>query len=56
MLYYFMSKLFAQPSKVPSSYLRMIRNEFREISPEYVESFLKKNNRLPTVQELQHAI
>jgi hypothetical protein len=54
MLYYAMSKLFTP--KVPESYMRMIRNEFRSVAPDYIEYFLKKNKRLPTTQELLNAI
>jgi len=49
-------QLFKREKKIPESYMRMLKSEFRSVSTEYVEVFLEQNNRLPTQEELKHAI
>jgi hypothetical protein len=49
-------QLLQREDKVPEQFKRLLKNEYRSVSPEYVEYFLQKNNRLPTSEELQDAI
>ena len=49
-------KMLTPKKTVPASYLRMVRSEFRTVPVEFVEDFLQKQNRLPTMEELYHAI
>jgi len=56
MLLLIIAHLFRTESKVPEEYMRMLRSEYRSVSPEYVELFLQQNKRLPTQEELQHAV
>jgi len=48
--------IFKREQKIPESYLRMIKSEYRSVPVDYVEYFLEQNERLPTPQELQNAI
>lgn len=56
MLLLLITKLFQREPKVPESYMRMVRAEYRSVAPDYIEYFLEKNERLPTPQELLNAI
>lgn len=56
MLLLLITKLFQREPKVPESYLRMVRAEFRSVPEDYIDYFLEKNERLPTPQELHNAI
>ena len=56
MLLLIIAHLFRKESKVPTEYLKMLRAEYRSVPEDYVEYFLRKNKRLPTLEELQHAI
>jgi hypothetical protein len=56
MLLMIIAHLFARSPKVPEEYMKMIRAEYRSVPEDYVEHFLQKNKRLPTLEELQHAI
>ena len=56
MLLMIIAHLFKKEPKVPEDYLRMIRAEYRSVSEDYVEYFLQQNKRLPTQEELNHAI
>ena len=49
-------QLLQREQKVPEQYMRMVQTEFRSVPTEYVEYFLQKNKRLPTTEELQHAV
>ena len=48
--------LLRRESKVSEEYARMIKSEYRSVPFDYVEHFLRTNNRLPTPMELQNAI
>jgi hypothetical protein len=56
MLLLIISRLFKTESRVPEEYLRMVRAEYRAVPEDYIEFFLKKNNRLPTTEELYNVI
>jgi len=48
--------MFKREQKIPESYLRMVKSEYRSVPLDYVEHFLEQNKRLPTPQELYNAI
>lgn len=55
MLLKFAERLLRSQKQVPECYQRMVKSEFRSVKMEYVEMFYNKHNRLPTMEELQHA-
>lgn len=50
------AQLLRQEPKVPEDFMRMLRAEYRSVPVDYVECFLAKNKRLPTLEELQHVV
>lgn len=55
MLLKFAARLLRSQKPIPECYQRMVRSEFRSVKMEYVEMFYDKHDRLPTMEELQHA-
>lgn len=51
-----LNNLFKPEVKVPADFERMVRLEYRNVPMDYVEHFVKTNNRLPSQQELLNAI
>jgi hypothetical protein len=56
MLLKFAKYLLKREQKIPETYLRMVRAEYRSVPLDYVEYFLAQNKRLPSPQELLNAI
>jgi hypothetical protein len=56
MLLMIIAQLLKREPKVPEDFKRMLRAEYRSVPVDYVEFFLEKNKRLPTLEELHHAI
>jgi hypothetical protein len=53
---FFILGLFKPTPKIPKDYMRMVRTEYRSVPEDYIEFFMQKNNRLPTMQELKDVI
>lgn len=45
-------QFFKKKQKIPEEYMRMVHVEFHCVTDEYVEFFVEKHNRLPTMDEL----
>ncbi len=56
MLTKFINRLLQRETTIPKDYIRMVKTEYRNVPLSYVEYFLKKQKRLPTLSELQNAI
>lgn len=52
----YLLKLFSKKQSIPEEYERMVRTEYRSVPLEFVEHFLKQNNRLPSTEELKSAL
>jgi hypothetical protein len=50
------AQLLKREPKVSEDFKRMMRAEYRSVPIEYVEFFMEKNKRLPTLEELNHGI
>ena len=48
--------LLQRDSKIPETYARLLKNEYRNVPAGYVEQFVRENNRLPNHKELVDAI
>jgi|ADurb_H2B_02_Slu_FD_contig_121_114544_length_3175_multi_3_in_0_out_0_3 hypothetical protein len=49
-------RFFKKKQKIPEEYMRMVHTEFPYVPCEYVEAFVEKHNRLPTMDELFHVV
>jgi hypothetical protein len=56
MLLMIIAQLLKQRPKVTDDFKRMMLAEYRSVPIEYAEFFTEKNKRLPTLEELNHAI
>lgn len=46
------NRFFKKKQKIPEEFMQMVRVEFRCVPEGYVENFVEKHNRLPTMDEL----
>ena len=56
MIFYLITTLFQKEPKIPESFIRMVKAEYKSVPLEYVEYFYSKHNRLPTAEELYDVI